>query len=269
MDLSPTIVIETLRALAAEAGRRIMTFYAGEVAVTHKDDQSPLTAADQASHAYLVAGLRERFPSLPVLSEEGRSIPFEERRAWRRFFLVDPLDGTKEFLRRNGEFTVNIALVEEGAPWLGVVHLPAAGTTYWGGAGLGAWRRVGDAAAEPIRCRQAPQGGPWRVVASRSHPSPELEHLLKRIKVEELVPAGSSLKFCRVAEGEADLYPRFGPTMEWDTAAGQAVLEGAGGVVIDERGCPLRYNKECLRNPRFLAAGFRWEGPWAAFPATD
>ena len=247
------VSLEAVLDLAEEAGRAILAIYGGPVATEMKEDRTPLTAADRASHGVIEAGLRRISPDRPVLSEEGRSIPYAERVGWESFWLVDPLDGTKEFLKRNGEFTVNIALVERGSPVFGVVFAPALGALYWGTREAGAWCRRGGAAAERIGVRRpAPERG-LTVVQSRSHPSPELDAYLRGMKVADAISVGSSLKFCAVAEGRADLYARFGPTMEWDTGAGQAVLEAAGGTVVDVDGAPLRYNKEDLHNPFFIA----------------
>ncbi|MCB9911362.1 MAG: 3'(2'),5'-bisphosphate nucleotidase CysQ [Verrucomicrobiales bacterium] len=248
--------------LCREAGERIMEHYHEGVAVTAKADRSPLTAADLDAHNVIVAGLQGRWPEWPVLSEEGADIPYAERRQWQVFWLVDPLDGTKEFLKRNGEFTVNIALVAGNEPVFGVVHAPASGVLYRGGPGQGAHREVGEGTAEPIRCRSAADPVALAIVGSRSHGSPEMAGFLEALEVKETVVVGSSLKFCRVAEGSADLYPRFGPTMEWDTAAGQALVVGAGGRVVDLAGMPMRYNQEQLRNGPFLATGGPWPKAW-------
>lgn len=241
-------------AVAAEAGRAIMEVYDGEFAVELKQDRTPLTAADRAAHATIVAGLGRLAAALPVLSEESAAAEHAERRSWRRFWLVDPLDGTREFIKRNGEFTVNIALIDGHRPVAGVVTAPAIGRTYYGAPGLGAFRQIGDATL-PIAVRR-PAARPLRVVGSRSHGSPELERFLSTLGPYELKPMGSSLKICLVAEGEADLYPRLGPTSEWDTAAAEAVLLAAGGSMIDLKGQPLTYNaRESLLNPHFLAMG--------------
>ncbi|MDT8441298.1 MAG: 3'(2'),5'-bisphosphate nucleotidase CysQ [Desulfuromonadales bacterium] len=242
-------------AIAREAGAAIMAIYAGDFEVQTKADDSPLTCADRAAHRLIVAGLTGATPAIPILSEEGQAIPFAERREWQRFWLVDPLDGTKEFIKRNGEFTVNIALVEAGRVVAGVVHVPTRQATYVGLIGQGAWRQVGQQPPVPIRVRRADPKHGLSVVMSRSHPSPDLEAYLKTIKVAETVEVGSSLKLCVVAAGEADLYPRLGPTMEWDTAAGQAVVEAAGGTVTTLDGLPLAYNKEQLLNPYFIVRG--------------
>ena len=244
--------ISRVSEIARQAGSAIMGIYNGDFNVELKGDHSPLTCADKASHEVIVAGLQENFPEIPILSEEGQEIPFAQRTGWTRFWLVDPLDGTKEFIKRNGEFTVNIALVEGNKPIFGVVYVPAQDRLYCGVVGQGAFVQNGGDPTFPIQVRsEAPEAG-LTVVMSRSHPSPELEDFLKDIKVAEALPVGSSLKLCVVAEGKADLYPRLGPTMEWDTAAGQAVVESAGGKVVDLAGQPLRYNKENLLNKYFV-----------------
>jgi 3'(2'), 5'-bisphosphate nucleotidase len=248
-------LVDALCAIARRAGAEAMAIYDGEHQVEFKDDRSPLTAADRAAHAAIVAGLAALEPRLPILSEEGRAIPYAERRAWSRFWLVDPLDGTKEFIKRNGEFTVNIALIENGAPVLGVVYAPALDRLYCGAVGEGAFVCSGTGHRDPVRVRSADPAAGLTVVMSRSHPSPELDDFLRDIKVADALPVGSSLKFCAVAEGQADLYPRLGPTMEWDTAAGQAVVEAAGGRVLALDGSPLRYNKAELLNPHFIVRG--------------
>jgi len=242
--------------IARQAGREILEVYgAAEVAATAKADASPLTAADLRAHRLIVQRLGELAPALPVLSEEAADTPFSERARWQRYWLVDPLDGTKEFLSRNGEFTVNIALIEAHAPVLGVVHVPVTDTSYLGWPGAGAWRQRAVEAADAIRV--ATQAAtPLRVVGSRSHRGDSLDAFLARVGAHELVAIGSSLKFCRVAEGAADVYPRLGPTSEWDTAAAHAVVTGAGGTVSCLDGTPLRYNTgEPLLNPHFVAYG--------------
>jgi 3'(2'), 5'-bisphosphate nucleotidase len=230
---------------------------AGALDVQTKSDASPLTAADLAAHRIIAAGLAALRPEWPVVSEEGAQLAFEERRHWRRFWLVDPLDGTREFLSGNGEYTVNIALIEDGAPRLGVVLAPATGLEYSGLAGGGAWRARGGAAREAIRVAgRLPGGAALRLVGSRSHRGDSLDALLARIGPHEFVAMGSSLKFCVLAEGGADVYPRLGPTSEWDTAAGHAVLLGAGGRVMRLDGTPLRYNAhDGWLNPDFIACG--------------
>jgi 3'(2'), 5'-bisphosphate nucleotidase len=242
--------------VAREAGREILEIYAaGPVAATAKADQSPLTAADLRAHRLIVERLGALVPVLPVLSEEAAHTPFAERSRWARYWLVDPLDGTKEFLSRNGQFTVNIALIEGHAPTLGVVHVPVADSSYLGLPGEGAWRQRAGAAPEVIRVAVR-TAAPMRVVGSRSHRGDSLDTFLVRAGAHELLAIGSSLKFCRVAEGAADVYPRLGPTSEWDTAAAHAVVTAAGGTVSGLDGSPLQYNtREELLNPYFVAFG--------------
>jgi 3'(2'), 5'-bisphosphate nucleotidase len=242
-------------ALAREAASKIMAVYAGEFAVEHKDDRSPLTAADLASHHCIVAGLERLAPDIPILSEESAGdVPAVVRREWRRMWLVDPLDGTREFVKRNGEFTVNIALIEDGVPMFGVVQQPTTGALWWGARGVGAFKRDGDADT-PLHVR-APATAPLRVAASRSHRDERTEACMARMGDVEPIGVGSSLKFCMLAEGAMDVYPRFGPTSEWDTAAAQCVLEAAGGAVFDPRGRPLSYNqRDTILNGDFIALG--------------
>jgi 3'(2'), 5'-bisphosphate nucleotidase len=239
-------------ALAREAGRATMRYYDGpeDIGVREKDDRSPVTLADEVAHDILVAGLGRLDPSTPVVSEEAESAAFEHRRDWRRFWLVDPLDGTKEFIKRRAEFTVNVALIDEGEPVFGVVLAPALDLLYWAVKGEGAWREEKGGAPERIYSAAQPPGTPLTVVESLSHPSPELEAYLETIPVARRVKAGSSLKFCWVAEGRADIYPRLGPTMEWDVAAGDCIYRQSGRN--GERPSPLRYNKPDLRNSSFI-----------------
>jgi len=252
-----------IASLAKRAGVEILQVYSQPFDVTRKQDQSPLTQADLRAHSVIVRKLSELTPQLPVLSEEASDIPYDERRRWQRYWLVDPLDGTKEFVSRNGEFTVNIALIENHVPVLGVVHVPVKNTTYVGSSD-GAFKQVGDHGFTTIRVRRPP-AIPLRIVGSRSHTKAgSLDSLLERVGPHTLMSIGSSLKFCLIAEGSADFYPRFGPTSEWDTAAAHAVLEAAGGAVVDIHGQPLRYNlKADLLNPHFFAFGDRnqrWPG---------
>jgi 3'(2'), 5'-bisphosphate nucleotidase len=247
-------LLDKVIALAIEAGNAIMEVYNGPAfQVTHKEDKSPLTAADLASHHTIVEGLQHLTPQWPVLSEESESTPYETRREWPIFWLVDPLDGTKEFLKRNGEFTVNIALVENGISILGVVYAPASGKMYFAARGVGAFKQENGKTA-PIRVQRGP-GVATRVIVSRSHGTDETELYTQQYGECEFVPMGSSLKFCLVAEGVADVYPRSGPTMEWDTAAAHCILEQAGGSVSAADGTRLVYNKTSLLNPGFLASG--------------
>ena len=242
-------LLPSLLSAARLAGQAIMDIYTNSEHDTQlKDDRSPVTAADLAAHRVLVAALAGLLPDCPVVSEED-SDSQRYRQATGRFWLIDPLDGTKEFLARNGEFTVNIALISQGRSVLGVVLAPASNRLYWGGPDLGAWREQAGAA----QAIQVQPGTCCRVVASKSHLNAETQAFIDRLGVVKLVQAGSSLKLCRIAEGAADIYPRLAPTCEWDTAAAQAVLEGAGGVVLNELGQPLRYGKPDVLNPGFIA----------------
>ena len=247
--------LEAVATIAAEAGERIMRVYRSDFAVAHKDDRSPLTQADLAAHLHIVASLQKLTPDLPVLSEEGVAIDYGIRRRWQRYWLVDPLDGTKEFVKRNDEFTVNIALIEQGMPTLGAIHAPALGLSYAAAAGVGAMRWRGDGQHQAIRTRPVPARPVF--VVSKSHRDAALDAFLARAPAHDAVSRGSSLKFCQIAEGSADLYPRTGPTSEWDTAAGQCIVEQAGGLVLRTPALsPLRYNeKESLLNPNFLVIG--------------
>lgn len=241
--------------LARDAAAAILGIYDSAFAVEHKADASPLTAADLAAHRILVEGLERLTPDIPVLSEEAaEDATWNVRAGWRRLWLVDPLDGTREFVKRNGEFSVNLALVDDGEVVFGVVQAPVTGELWHATRGLGAFRRDagGDA---PLRARQ-PAQPPLRVAASRSHRDARTEAFIARLGDVEPVSLGSSLKFCRLADGRLDVYPRFGPTSEWDTAAGQCILEAAGGLVVDPKGRPLRYNqRDTLLNGDFLALG--------------
>lgn len=236
--------------LALEAGDAIMQLYAGVSSFASKADRSPVTAADHAANAVLVAGLTAAWPDVPVVSEEGNIASRDERQQWRRFWLVDPLDGTKEYLAKNGEFTVNVALIEDGEPTMGVVHAPALGVTYTALRGHGAWRSRDGHVAERIASRPRQDGAPLVVVESRSHPSADLEAWIATMPVAARVQAGSSLKLCWVADGQATVYPRFGPTMEWDVAAGDCIYRNA--AVAGSPASPLRYNKPDLRNGNFI-----------------
>ena len=237
--------IQIVCEIARKAGEKILEIYGqADFEIEHKEDDSPLTAADRASHEIICSGLVRHFPDIPVLSEEGKAIAIEKRLKWSRFWVVDPLDGTKEFIKRNGEFTVNIGLVEQGTPVFGVIYAPVPDILYYAG-GSGAFRQQGQSE------RQIQVTGDLRseiiAVRSRSHASPEEEAYAGNVGCTEIISAGSSLKFCRVAEGEAHYYYRHGPTMEWDTAAGHAIVKAAGGLVSG-----LKYNKPVLRNGPFL-----------------
>ncbi len=242
--------------VSRKAGRKILKIYDSEFDIEFKDDASPLTVADTAAHRCLVEVLEHLEPAFPILSEEGRDLPYEQRREWETYWLVDPLDGTKEFIHRNGQFTVNVALIHNHEPILGVVHVPVEDTTYYACAGSGAFKQIGDGPAEPIRVRK-PAPSRLVIVGSRSHQTPAFAEYLRKLDGEyELISIGSSLKFCLVAEGKADLYPRLGPTSEWDTAAAHCVVAQAGGHVVDLQGKTLRYNtKSSVLNPYFLVYG--------------
>ena len=252
MDHQPAL-LDYIGHLAVEAGRAILEIYRTDFSVEHKADKSPLTLADTRSHQIIADGLQAAYPDIPVLSEEGKSIPYEVRKDWDRFWLVDPLDGTKEFIKKNDDFTVNIALICDQMPIVSVVYVPALDDLYLADVQKGCYRSFRGCKTQ----LKIPVNMPalaLRIVQSRSHPSVELEAYLKRLAVKESIQRGSSLKFCTVASGEADLYPRLGPTWEWDTAAGHAVVLAAGGVVVDLEGNPVRYNKQTLLNEPFLAA---------------
>ena len=247
---------EELSGVARLAGAEILKIYGADFTATRKPDQSPVTEADVAAEAVILAALQRITPDVPTIAEEQAQAQGLPEQAPDRFWLVDPLDGTKEFVARNGEFTVNIALIERDVPVLGIIHLPALNETYRGYSGL-AERSVEGAPFKPIHARKPPEDGSVMAI-SRSHAAKEV------VKVEEMgeriqstIVAGSSLKFCRLAEGVADLYPRFGPTMEWDTAAGHAILAAAGGSVSTLDGHPLRYGKLGFLNPHFIARGRR------------
>lgn len=252
--MSATSLLNPVLEIAIEAGEKILEIYHSDFAVTHKDDNSPLTQADLAAHTHITTELKILSPALPVLSEEAAAIPYAERKRWARYWLVDPLDGTKEFVKRNGEFTVNIALIENGWPVLGVVHAPALSESYAAAQGTGAvsWK---NGQRQTIRTRTLPARP--KFLLSRSHRDDALELALKNAPPFDSLGIGSSLKFCRIAEGVADLYLRTGPTSEWDTAAGQCVLEAAGGAVWQvPQMKTLAYNgKESLLNPSFAAVG--------------
>ncbi|AXK71092.1 3'(2'),5'-bisphosphate nucleotidase [Lysobacter sp. TY2-98] len=262
---------EAVIALAVDAARQILAVYEADFDVESKKDHSPLTEADLASHRVIAEGLARLTPDIPVLSEEAEhKVDADIRRAWRRLWIVDPLDGTREFVKRNGEFTVNIALVEDGIATWGVIQAPVTGVIWHGGATHGAFRRERLDGGDHAMHVQSPPGMPMRVAASRSHRDGRSEAFIDAMRTRgdvEQLNLGSSLKFCRIAEGGLDLYPRFGPTCEWDTAAGQAILEGAGGQVVDPRGRPLRYNvRDTLLNGDFIAIGDP-QLPWREWTA--
>jgi 3'(2'), 5'-bisphosphate nucleotidase len=246
--------LDALRSLAQGAAAAILAVYDGAFDVTQKNDRSPLTAADLAAHRILVDGLKALTPGIPVLSEECADLDPSVRRGWSRYWCVDPLDGTREFVKRNGEFCICIALIEDGVPTIGVVHAPVSGRCHCAARGLGAFVVEADGATRAIRATTP--GATWRVAGSRSHGDARIEAVLAKLDPNEHRPMGSALKFGLIAEGAADLYLRFGPTSEWDTAAGQCLVEEAGGRVLDLHGQPLRYNRrDSVLNPDFVATG--------------
>lgn len=248
-------LIDPVVALAEKAGREILSVYASEFDVQSKEDDSPLTQADLAAHYCIVDGLTALTPELAIISEESGLPNFDERGQWQRYWLIDPLDGTKEFVNRNGEFTVNIALIDNHKPVFGVVHVPVQNKTYLGCEGVGAECRDADGSITPISVSAA-SANPVRVVGSRSHRGASLDAYLENLGKHHMVSMGSSLKFCVIAEGGADLYPRLGLTSEWDTAAAQAVVEQAGGQVVTLDGKAMQYNaKSDILNPFFFVIG--------------
>lgn len=259
-------LINNVIELAVQAGKRIMEVYDTDFNVEQKSDNTPLTAADMAAHNTIVDGLSKLTPEIPILSEESASIPFAERSQWQRYWLVDPLDGTREFVKRNGEFTVNIALIDNHESVLGVIYTPVTGATYYAARGTGAYKTIltgEDSKADTVQIHSRTKTPDSTIIAgSRSHRGDSLEAFLQRVGEYEIISMGSSLKSCLVAEGAADIYPRLGPTSEWDTAAAQCVVEEAGGCIIKTNGEALRYNtKDSLLNPYFLVIGdpeFDW-----------
>jgi len=253
--------------LAVDAGKAILEVYATDFDVQEKGDESPLTQADLASHHCIVRGLSALTPDIPVISEEEGLPSFAERGQWQRYWLIDPLDGTKEFVNRNGEFTVNIALIDSNRPIFGVVHVPVQEKTYIGCEGHGSELRDGGTTTSISVA--ATSSDPVRIVGSRSHRGSSLDAFLDKVGESDMLPMGSSLKFCVVAEGRADIYPRLGLTSEWDTAAAQAVVEQAGGKVLELDGKPLSYNaKEDILNPWFVVIGAA-DRDWLALLASD
>lgn len=252
MNINLSHLTHTAKTAALAAGKAIMEVYGStDFGVDYKKDDSPLTKADRAGHEVIVRYLRET--ALPVLSEEGKDIAYSERKNWEYFWMVDPLDGTKEFIKRNGEFTVNIALIHGGKPVAGVVYAPVLDWLYWGNREDGAWKQVG--AQEPKQLHAPADQEVRTIVASRSHLSPETQGFIDQYPGTEVISMGSSLKIMLVAENKAQLYPRFAPTMEWDTAAADGVLTAMGGSLVSrETNQPLEYNKENLLNPHFIAA---------------
>ncbi|WP_281648424.1 3'(2'),5'-bisphosphate nucleotidase CysQ [Parendozoicomonas sp. Alg238-R29] len=262
MTIDHAALVDSLKELCLKAGEAILTVYSQErIDVIQKSDDSPVTEADRQAHRVITDGLEQLGPGIPVISEEGTLPTLEERQKWQRYWLVDPLDGTKEFIARTDEFTVNIALMEEGRPVMGIIYAPVARAFYYGGSALhGSWRQKEGSEVLPIQTRSCAPEGLLNVAISRHHGRDRLKDLIDRFEQRfsevHLTIAGSSLKTCLVAEGSLDIYPRRGPTSEWDTAAGQAIVEGAGGVVLNGELKPLRYNdKETLLNPDFYVLG--------------
>jgi 3'(2'), 5'-bisphosphate nucleotidase len=255
--MPPSFRLHGAIAVAKRAGEAILRVYEGkeDVGTQTKSDGSPLTNADMAAHHSILSGLRELTPESPVVSEESSLVSYQERRQWNEYWLVDPLDGTKEFVKQTDEFTVNIAWIQDSRPVQGVIHAPALGLTYYACKEAGAFRqRSGES---PIKIAVQDPRDKLRIVVSRSHKGERLESYLQRFEDYECVNMGSSLKFCLVAEGSAHFYPRLGRTLEWDTAAGQCIVEVAGGTVTDLQGKAVSYNKLDLSNPDFLAIGAR------------
>ncbi|MFQ5543334.1 MAG: 3'(2'),5'-bisphosphate nucleotidase CysQ [Nitrospiria bacterium] len=241
--------------LAEKAGKAIMEVYGDQdFGVTLKADHSPLTRADLAAHRIILSDLQNLTPDIPAISEESEEISYEKRRTWPVYWLIDPLDGTKEFIKRNTGFSVNIAMIREGKPVLGVVHAPALGITFYAVDQSGAFKKVTGQGPIPIHASDYREDK-LKVVTSQSHIGGTLERFLETMENYEVLRAGSSIKLCMVAEGSAHLYPRFGKTMEWDTAAAHCIVKEAGGSVTDMQGYPLHYNKTDLENPEFLVRG--------------
>lgn len=256
-------LITSLRTIVEQASDAILEIYHQDFSVYTKDDQSPLTQADLEAHKIITKGL-QTISDYPILSEEGKDISWEERSQWSRYWLVDPIDGTKEFIKKNGEFTVNIALIEEGTPVLGIVGAPALDKVYIGSKDNGAWIESTHQQAVKLMVNPPPKKH-WRVVGSRSHNSEATQALADSLPESSFVAMGSSLKLCAIAEGKADLYPRLGLTSEWDTAAAQAIVEAAGGQVVTLDLKPLRYNqKESLLNPYFIVCS-QIDSRWSDF----
>ncbi|MEX1269648.1 MAG: 3'(2'),5'-bisphosphate nucleotidase CysQ [Balneolaceae bacterium] len=244
--------VKQIKEIAKRAGAKILEHYHSDVSVNFKADTSPLTQADLDAHTEIIKGLQQYYPEIPVISEESKLPVFDERKNWPQFFLVDPLDGTKEFIKKNGEFTVNIALVKNSEPVLGVVYIPAEDLIYYATEKEGAFKQ--KSSQPPVQIQHSPyvKGNSAKIMVSRSHGGSDTKEKLAAlgVNVSEEIPSGSSLKFCKVAEGTADLYPRFGPTMEWDTAAADAVFRYSGKN--GARKSPLKYNKPDLKNGEFI-----------------
>ena len=247
-------IIDSVKEIACHAGDAIMDIYNTNFDVELKNDDSPLTEADRISNEIILKSLKKINPQLPILSEESSDISFKERSGWGTYWLVDPLDGTKEFIKKNGEFTVNIALIENNTPTFGVIRVPTLSKTYWGAEKIGSIREIDQGKVEKIQVSNFNPNN-LRVISSRSHKNKVLNSYLKKLGSSKKISIGSSLKFCLLAEGKADFYPRLGPTSEWDTAAGEAILKFSGGFVLSDKGEEMLYNKsESFLNPYFIAS---------------
>jgi len=253
LDDKHIIEIDLLLDIARQAGNGILKVYndtAESISVTYKEDQSPLTIADSISHRIIADRLAELTPDIPLLSEEGKEIPYEERKLWEYYWCVDPLDGTKEFIKRNGEFTVNIALIHKNKPVLGIIYAPVTHVMYYGGINVGSWKITPDSVTKRLTALH--EINEWTAVASRTHSSEQEQAILAKYNVTKMISAGSSLKFCMIAEGTAQIYYRHGPTMEWDTAAGHAIAIYSGAFMSAPNGGPFYYNKPSLLNGSFI-----------------
>jgi 3'(2'), 5'-bisphosphate nucleotidase len=259
--IRPIVDIQEIIRIAKKAGEAIMGLYGREYQTTLKEDQSPVTAADLAANEVIEREIMKLWPDIPYISEEVKPPPYEERSGWDRFWLVDPLDGTKEFIRNKGEFTVNIALIEKEVPITGVIYAPAKDIVYYSSRNAGAWKQEGENEPQRIQAKQG--AGKEGVIAlqSRSHPSKRYNAFLDRLNIEKRVAMGSVLKVCAIAEGEADLFLRMNPTYEWDLAPGQCILEEAGGAVRDLHWEPIKYNKPSLRNDNFIVLSGVYKDP--------
>lgn len=247
-------LLNDIISLSKKAGSQVLKIYHSDFSVGYKNDESPITIADLASHQFICQGLHHITPDLPIISEESDPVSFQKRRLWEKYWLVDPLDGTKEFLEKNGEFTINIALIEHHKPSLGVIFVPAMNICYFAQQGIGAYKQIGEAQPELMHSRIWKEDQPITAAISRRHGMNDLKNFLDQFSYLNLLYGGSALKFCWLAEGLADIYPRFSPTYEWDTAAGQCILNEAGGIIIDNIGQELQYNmSSSLQIAKFLA----------------
>ena len=252
MNLSKGDILK-INDIVYDAGKTILDIYNTSFDVEIKSDNSPLTQADKKSHLIIESGLSSIFPNIPILSEEGRNIPYSERKKWSCFWLVDPLDGTKEFVKKNGEFTVNIALIKNNYPIFGSVYAPYKKELFWASEDLGAWKSIDKNKDKSIKVSKS--NIKTRIVISRSHPNEKVLDYINKYKKHELIRMGSSLKLCCIADGQADIYPRLGPTSEWDIGAAQCIVEQAGGTVLEyDSNNRLRYNKENILNPFFIVS---------------